>query len=899
MLITIDNKQYEAFEGETVLLVARRNGIYIPTLCYHVKTGQLAKCRVCLVSVEGMRGYLTSCNLNVREGMKVTVNSSELIDARRMVVDLVLSSGRHDCLSCQQNAACELQDVCYKLGIERPFFQSDEPAVVDSTSEFVSRDDSKCIKCNRCVEGCNKHVVNEVLDAGYRGKATKIICDQDLLMGTSSCVQCGECVQLCPTGAIIDKRSKGLGRSWQVDKIKTICPYCGVGCTLVLHVDRKTNKIVQVSGDENSTVNNGMLCVKGRYGFDFVGSPKRLTKPLIKNGNGTFDEVSWETAFSYIAERLISIKKNFGSNAIAGFASAKVTNEENYLFQKFIRKEIGTNNVDHCARLCHASTVAGLAVSFGSGAMTNDINNIDKADVILVIGSDTTAAHPIIGSKIKQAVRHGNSKLIVIDPKKIALAKHANIYARQRCGSDVAVLNGIMHIILKNGWQDQAFIDLRCEGFDAFAAEVDKYNPELVEKISGIPAEQLYAIAMLFGTSKVASIFYSMGITQHTTGVDNVMSVANLQMICGNLGVAGGGVNALRGQNNVQGACDMGSLPNVYPAYQKVDDPVAKEKFEKAWQASLSAVPGLTITEVLDAAIKGSVKALYVMGENPSLSDPDQTHAEKALESLELLIVQDIFLTETAQFAHVVLPSACFAEKDGTFTNTERRVQLVNKAVSAPGEALSDIEIICGIAKAMGGSGWDYIDAHSVYKEASSLAPSYAGITWDRIRENGIPWPCPTIDHPGTPVLHKDKFVRGKGFLKAIAFKEPAEMPDSEYPLTLTTGRLLFQFHTGTMTRKSEGLNQLGKPMVLISCEDACINKISDGDMVAIQTRRGRIEIAAEVTANIGVGTIFVPFHFAEAPANRLTIGAVDPIAKIPEFKVCAARIEKLIPVSG
>lgn len=893
MQITIDAKQYEAFEGETVLQVARRNNIYIPTLCYHVKTGQLAKCRVCLVTAEGLRGYQTACNLSVKDKMVVTVNSEALIAARKTVVDLILSSGKHDCLSCQRTGDCELQDVCYALGIERPSFSVDDKPSIDESSQFVYRDNGKCIRCNRCVEGCNRLVVNEILGTGYRGKTTRIICDEDLPMGTSACVQCGECVQLCPTGALVDTRARGKGRMYQLDKVKTVCPYCGVGCALVLHVDRTSNKIIQVTGDEDSIVNKGMLCVKGRYGFDFVGDATRLTSPLIKNSSGVFEEVSWEKAFSHIAEKLTHIKKEHGSEAIAGFASAKVTNEENYLFQKFIRKEIGTNNVDHCARLCHASTVAGLAISFGSGAMTNDIADIDKANVILVIGSDTTSAHPVIGSKIKQAVRHGKSKLIVIDPKEIALAKHADIYARQRCGTDVAVLNGIMHIILENGWEDKEYIEQRCENFGVVAEEVKKYTPLFVEKITGIPAAQLYEIAELFGKAQVASVFYSMGITQHTTGVDNVMSVANLQMICGNLGKIGGGVNPLRGQNNVQGACDMGAIPNAFPAYQKVSEPAVIEKFEKAWGGKLSSKLGLTITEVLDAAIKGSVKALYIMGENPHLSDPDQHHVEKGLESLDFLIVQDIFLTETARFADVVLPATSFAEKDGTFTNTERRVQLVRKAVDAPGSAKTDIEIICGIASAMQCSGWNYSSAEEVFREIATLTPSYAGITYARIGKNGICWPCPTPDHPGTPVLHKEKFTRGKGLFNAVTFKEPAELPDAEFPLTLTTGRLLYQFHTGTMTRKSAGLDVLGKPSVLISCEDAVERNISSGEMISVETRRGKIEIAAEVTSKIGKGTIFIPFHFAEAPANRLTIGAVDPIAKIPEFKVCAAKISK------
>jgi len=539
--------------------------------------------------------------------------------------------------------------------------------------------------------------------------------------------------------------------------------------------------------------------------------------------------------------------------------------------------------------------VAGLAASLGSGAMTNDIAGIKKADVILIIGSDTSAAHPVISARIKQAVREGKSKLIVIDPKKIVMADYAEIYAAHRPGSDVAVLNCMMHEILKNGWEDKEYIKNRLEGFDEFKAEVmkDKYSPENVEKLSNIPAETLRQISELFGKAKTASLYYAMGITQHTTGTDNVWSTANLQMICGNLGVEGGGVNPLRGQSNVQGACDMGGLPNVYPGYQKVVDENAQAKFEKAWNCKLDNKVGITVTEVFDAMYDGTLKGLYVMGENPFLSDPDQNHIIKAMERVDFMVVQDMFITETAEYADVILPAAAFAEKDGHFTNTERRVQRINKIIEPPKGVITDWEIIQLIANAMG-SDWNYKSVRDITKEINELTPQYAGITWERVGRFGLQWPCPNEEHPGTPYLHKGKFARGKGLLRPIPFKEPDELPDEEYPLILTTGRVLQQFHTGTMSRKTEGLNNLAGPMVMISVDDAERMGISNSEVVEISTRRGEITAPAFVTKRISTGVIYIPFHYKESPANRLTNPAIDPIAKIPEYKVCAAKVSKI-----
>lgn len=896
MVIYINGQACDASPDQTILQVARKNDIYVPSLCYHEKTGPAGKCRVCVVEVEGMRGLVTACNTYCKEGMVINTDSPAVREAQKVVVDLILSSGTHDCLACEKNGACELQDASYYLGIEHPSYNMGNAQIDnDDSSEFVFVEREKCISCGRCIAGCNTTVVNEVLDYGQRGFQTKIVFDNDLPMGTSSCVQCGECVQLCPVGCLVDKNAKGKGRPWQLKVVDTVCTYCGVGCKINLHVDTRTNKIVRVTGVEDAPANEGMLCVKGRYGFNFVNSPERLTTPLIKDTNGQFKEASWEEAIQLVAKKFLDIKKAHGSDSIAGLCSAKVTNEDNFAFMKFMRKEVGTNNVDHCARLCHASTVAGLATTLGSGAMTNDILGIKKADVIMIIGSDTSEAHPVISARIKHAVRYGNTKLIVIDPKQIKMADYASVYAPMRPGTDVAVLNSIMQVIIKNDWQDKEYIQSRTEDFEALKNEVmkDQYSPEQVSKLSNIPAETLYKIAEMFGKAETASVFYAMGITQHHVGTENVMSISNLQLLCGNIGKEGGGVNPLRGQSNVQGACDMGGLPNVYSGYQQVANPQVKEKFEKAWNATLSDKPGLPLTEMMNKAYEGSLKALYIMGENPVISDPNQAHIIHSLEKLDFMVVQDIFLTETAKMADVVLPATSFAEKTGHFVNTERRVQRINKAIKAPGLSKADWEIVQMIATKMGGN-WNYKSEKDILLEINELTPSYGGILWDRIDVNGLQWPCPTPEHPGTPVLHKGNFARGLALFKAIEYKYPAEMPDDEYPLILTTGRILQHFHTGTMSRKTEGLNNIAKPMVMISVEDAEALGISNSELVRISSRRGEIETNAFVTKRIQKGVIYIPFHYHEAPANKLTIAALDPIAKIPELKVCAAKVTKI-----
>ncbi|HOX40354.1 MAG TPA: formate dehydrogenase subunit alpha [Candidatus Brocadiia bacterium] len=903
MNITIDGKNLEVQAGQTILQAARANGIYIPSLCYHPRTGKAGRCRACLVEVEGMRGMQTACTVAVREGMIVNTATEAVLAARRMVVELLLADGSHDCLSCEANGACELQEMAFRLGIEKPsFIVADADQTRDESSEGIVRDPKKCIQCGRCVASCNRNVMHEVLDFGWRNAGVKVICDDDKPMGDSTCVQCGECVQICPVGALYFKPSKGKARQWEVQYKQVICPYCGVGCVIDMAV--KDGKYMWAKGTEDrweKRPNQGMLCVKGRFGLEFLGKPDRLTTPLIKR-NGALEPASWDEALDLVAKRLGEIKAANGAGAIGCLSSAKVTNEENFAMQRFARRVIGTNNVDHCARLCHASTVAGLATTLGSGAMTNTMQEAAKSKVILITGSNTTWCHPVFGGMIKKAVRQNGVKLIVIDPRETDLAKIADIHLRQKSGSDVAWLMGMQRIIIENGWHKESYITERCEGWDDYRKSLDFYTPEKVQELSGIAPEDLKAAAKLYATNAPGAIYFSMGITQHSHGVDNVKACANLSLITGNLGVEGGGVNPLRGQMNVQGACDMGALPNVFSGYQPVIDESNRKKFAAAWGCAPESMDdkiGLTVTTMVEACGK-QIKALYIMGENPMVSDPNLNHVEQQLRSLEFLVVQDIFLTETAQMADVVLPAVAFAEKTGTYTNTERRCQLGRTALPAPAGARQDYEIIADIAARLGCADFPRTP-EALFAEMRSLTPSYRGMTFERLeKECGLRWPCPAEDHPGTPILHIGKFTRGKALLSALPYRPPAEEPDCEYPFRLTTGRLLQHFHTGTMSRRADVLDRLvPRGQVEINPADAARLGIADGEKVLVSTRRGAVETTAQVLDRVGEGVLFMAFHFAEAAANRLTIDALDPVAKIPEFKVCAARLEKTACCKG
>ncbi|MEK6715835.1 MAG: formate dehydrogenase subunit alpha [Candidatus Omnitrophota bacterium] len=676
-------------------------------------------------------------------------------------------------------------------------------------------------------------------------------------------------------------------------KTLTTCIYCGCGCGLYLEAEDK--EVIGASPSYGHPVSRGALCVKGWNCYEFINNPDRLSVPLIKK-NDAFQPTSWEEALALISKKFFSIKEKYGPDALSFLSSAKATNEENYLLMKLARAVFGTNNIDHCARLCHASTVSGLSFSFGSGAMTNSINEFEGAELILTTGSDTTAQHPLIGSRIVNAVLERGTKLILVDPRKIELSKYAYLHLAQRCGTDVAWINAMMHIIIKENLYNHDFINNRCENFEELKSGVLGYTPEHVEKITGIPKEKLIKAARLYAKTKKAMIVYSMGITQHTTGVDNVKSLANLCMLCGKVGYASSGVNPLRGQNNVQGACDMGALPNLFSGYQPLSDPAIRKKFTDAWGVgSLPERTGLTVTEILGACNEGAVKGLFILGENPVLSDPDITHVKEALENTEFLVVSELFLSETAEYADVVLPAASFAEKEGTFTNTDRRIQKIRRAIAPLGNAKPDWQIICGIAKYCGYQAMDYKDPSEIMSEIASLTPIYGGVGYARLEPYGLQWPCPDKNHPGTPILHKEKFTRGKGLFAFRPYIGPKELPDAEYNFTLTTGRIYWHWHTGTMTRRTSLLErEAPEAFAELNPDDAKDLNIRDKEMIKISSRRGTINIRSRVSERTLRGVVFIPFHFKEAAANVLTINAVDPEAKIPEFKVCAVKVEKI-----
>jgi len=894
--LTIDGKKVKAPEGTTILEAAKAVGIDVPHLCYDPRVRPIGSCRLCVVQVEGQAGLTISCNTEAAEGMNVTTENEEIAAIRKTILELILSEHRVACTSCDIDGACKLQDYAYRYQADEGRFGLPERSPVKpnyaANSEAILYDPDKCILCGLCVQYCEEVQKAEALTFCGRLGQLEVSTAFGIDLQESSCVLCGGCVEICPTGAMLDRATIGKGREKDLTKTRTTCAYCGVGCQIDLNVNPKTKRMVRVTSEVGCIPNDGNLCVKGRFGMDFVTSDKRLTEPLIKK-NGEFEKATWEEAIKFVAERLKRIRSEFGADSIAGLSSAKCTNEDNYIFQKFIRACIGTNNVDHCARLCHASTVAGLARAFGSGAMTNSIDELKGAGCIFVIGSNTTEAHPVIGLYIKEAVTKNGAELIVADPRKIDLTRFAKLHIAQAPGTDVALINAMMNVIINEELHDKSFIKERTEDFEKLKPVLKDFTPEKAEGITTIPADKIRTAARIYARAETASIIYSMGITQHTTGTDNVLSLANLAMLTGNVGAESTGVNPLRGQNNVQGACDLGALPNVYPGYQSVEDSEIQAKFESAWGRKLSCRMGLTVVEMMHAIEGENIKALYIMGENPALSDPNLNRTRKALEEVDFLVVQDIFLSETAEYADVVLPSVCFAEKDGTFTNTERRVQRVRKAVAPPGQARSDWEIVCEVATKMGYP-MAYGHADKIMDEIATVTPIYGGMSFERIDSVGLQWPCPDKGHPGTRFLHEGTFKRGKGKFHAVEYKAANELPDEKYPFVLTTGRQLYQFHTGTMTRKSAVINQVSPTgYVEIHPDDAARLEISSGENVEVITRRGKVNTPARVTSSIEKGWLFMPFHFRECPANMLTNDALDPTAKIPEYKVCAAAVKK------
>ncbi|MFZ4398691.1 MAG: formate dehydrogenase subunit alpha [Bacteroidales bacterium] len=886
--LSIEGIQIKADSNKTILETALENNLYIPHLCHHEDLKPSGVCRMCLVEVDGQKGQIIACKTNAAEGMKIRIDSAEINAIRQTTLELLHANHLQDCNLCNQNNNCQLQEVTAYVGINQKRFdrmrKTKDYIEVDQSNPFFNLDHNKCILCGICVRTCDEIQGVNALDYGKRGFNTIISTYGNNLIKDSDCESCGECVVRCPVGALYTKKTQ-----LPSHEVKTICTYCGVGCNIYLGV--RGEKIVSSRGDRKSIVNKGRLCVKGRFGYEFIHHPDRLKHPLIKK-EGKFEQSSWDEALNLIAEKF-SERKN---QNFAAFSSARVTNEDNYIIQKFTRAVMRTNNIDHCARLCHAPTVSGLVQTFGSGAMTNSIDEFTNTKTILSIGSNTTAAHPIIALHIKQAKRMG-AKIIVANPKEIDLCRYADIFLQQYPGTDVALLLGMIRVIIDENLYDEKFIQERCENYETFIQSLEDYSLDQVEKITGVPGSKIAEAARIYATNSPSSIVYAMGITQHTHGTDNVLAISNLALLTGNIGKESSGVNPLRGQNNVQGACDMGALPDVFPGYQKVDNPTAQDKFEKSWGVKLDNKFGITHTEIITEIEKGNIKALYQIGENPVLSEADSNHVKKALEKLDFFVVQDIFMNETAQYADVILPAASFAEKNGSFTNTERRVQRIRKAIEPIGDSKPDWWICCEIAKRMGAKGFEFSSSEEIFREACSLTPIYAGISYKKIESEGIQWPCPTNDHPGTKFLHAEKFATPSGKAKFIplTYKISAELPDKDFPLLLTTDRSLYHYHTSTMTRKVDGLRLLDKEELFkINPADAKKFNVTDGEMIKVKSRRGEVIVKVKVTEICQEGVVSMTFHFFETPTNELTICAVDPIAKIPETKVCAVNIEKI-----
>lgn len=901
----LDGKTVTAEAGQSIWDVAKREGTLIPHLCHADRVGFEAdgNCRACMVEIEGERVLAASCIRKPIEGMKVRTATERAEKSRRMVMELLIAD------QPDRNTAYDGDSHFWKMADQQHIavsrFAPREMPAEDLSHPAMAVNLDACINCNLCVRACRDVQVNDVIGMAGRGVHSKIVFDFDDPMGNSTCVGCGECVQVCPTGALLEKSVLGDHR---IDReVHSVCPFCGVGCQLTFKV--RDDKILFADG-RNGPANEERLCIKGRFGFDYIHNPDRLTVPLIRkegvakadvanldpaNPYTHFREASWEEALEVAATGLKKVRDKKGGNALAGFGSAKGSNEEAYLFQKLVRTGFGTNNVDHCTRLCHASSVAALLETVGSGAVSAPFNEAKNADVIMVIGSNPTVNHPVAATFFKNAAKKG-ARLIVIDPRGQALSRHATYMLQEKPGTDVALLNSIMHVIIDDGLTDETYIKVHTENFDVLRTHLNDFSPEAMEAITGIDPTIIREVAHVFAKAKAAIIFWGMGISQHIHGTDNSRCLISLSLMTGQVGRLGTGLHPLRGQNNVQGASDVALIPMFLPDYQSVEDPVIREKFEKFWGAEIDPHKGLTVVEITEAVHRGEINAMYIMGENPAMSDPNVNHAREALSMLDHLVVQDLFLTETAAYADVVLPASAWPEKDGTVTNTNRQVQMGRAAVPMPGEARQDLWIIQEIAKRLG-LDWHYGHPKEVFTEMTQVMHSIQGISWKRLEAaDAVIYPCESAEDPGQALIFTEEFPTANGLGKFVpaSLISPDEIPDAEFPVVLTTGRLLEHWHTGSMTRRSQVLDAV-EPEPIVHMPPGMMEQLGakPGDLVTVRSRRGEIDIKVRADGAVQSGMVFIPFCYAEAAANLLTNDALDPFGKIAEVKYCAVNVER------
>ncbi len=899
--LTVDGRSVTVAKGTSVMRAAAEAGIAVPRLCATDTLDAFGSCRVCLVEIDGRKGYPASCTTEVEEGMVVRTQSARLDELRRNVVELYVSDHPLDCVNCTANGDCELQDVAVDLGITDSRYGLGEngyrKVARDESNPYFTFDPAQCIVCYRCVRACDDIQGTFALTVHGRGYASRISAGQQQAFMESDCVSCGACVNACPTEALIEKSVLEAGPPDR--SVTTTCAYCGVGCSF--HAELKGDHVLRMIPDRAGKANEGHACVKGRFAFGYATHKDRITRPMIRESiDDPWREVGWDEAFAFTARRLREIQQKHGPDSIGGITSSRCTNEETFLVQKMVRAAFGNNNVDTCARVCHSPTGYGLKTTLGESAGTQAFNSVAHADVVMIMGANPSDAHPVFASRLKRRLREG-AKLIVVDPRRIELVSSPHIRADHHLalkpGSNVAFINAMAHVIVTEGLEDRAFIEARCEA-EAYRnwrefISGEQNSPELTERISGIPASELRAAARLFASAPNAAIYYGLGVSEHSQGSTTVMGIANLAMLTGNLGREGVGVNPLRGQNNVQGSCDMGSFPHELPGYRHISDPAVRGLFERDWNVELKPEPGLRIPNMFDASVAGHFKGLYVQGEDVAQSDPNTQHVEAALRGLECLVVQDLFLNETARFAHVFLPGSSFLEKDGTFTNAERRISRVRKAIE-PLAGLADWEVTVKLSEALGYP-MHYEHPAQIMDEIARLTPTFAGVSYEKLdRLGSIQWPCNDASPEGTPTMHVDEFVRGKGYFAITGFVPTDERATRKYPLLLTTGRILSQYNVGAQTRRTANTHFYSEDVLEIHPFDAEERGIAEGDWCGVVSRAGNTVLRAVLTDRVQPGVVYTTFHFPSSGANVITTDNSDWATNCPEYKVTAVQVTRV-----